>query len=104
MAAKFNEHLDLSEATNEEIELAMSAIGDYEKRTEPRWYLDVVRRAWVRYYNHTENKSRYTDRAARSLVRLFNVEDNCFVGDMSAVEAMISSKKMREKFLPMLWL
>ena len=60
----------------------------------------VVRRAWVRYYNHTENKPRYTDRAARSLVRLFNIEDNYFVNDMAAVEAMIFELENERKVSP----
>jgi hypothetical protein len=60
----------------------------------------VVRRACIRYYNHTENKPRYTDRAVRSLVRLFNVEDNYFVSDMAAVEAMIFDLDNKQKVTP----
>ena len=62
----------------------------------------VVRRAWVRYCNHSESKPRHTHRAVRSLVRLFNVEDNYFVRDMAAVEAMIfnlENKKVTPKKL-----
>ena len=36
----------------------------------------VVRRANVRYFNHSEKEPRFSDRAVRSLVRLFNIEDN----------------------------
>ena len=60
----------------------------------------VVRRAWVRYYNHTESNPRRTYRAVRSLVRLFNVEDNYFVSDMAAVEAMISDLETEKKVAP----
>ena len=49
----------------------------------------VVRRACVRYFNHAEEKPRFTDRAVRSLVKLFNVEDNYFISDMAEVEAMM---------------
>ena len=60
----------------------------------------VVRRAWVRYYNHSESKPRHTHRAVRSLVRLFNVEDNYFVRDMAAVEAMIFDLENKKKVTP----
>ena len=36
---------------------------------------DLVRRATVQYQNATESKSRFTDHAARSLIKLLNVED-----------------------------
>ena len=51
----------------------------------------VVRRAFVRYYNFGENEARVTDRAVRSLVRIFNVEDNYFIRDMSEVEILIKN-------------
>ena len=49
----------------------------------------VVRRANVRYFNHSEKEPRFSDRAVRSLVRLFNIEDNYFISDMAEVEAMM---------------
>ena len=55
----------------------------------------VVRRANVRFYNSGENHARFTDRAVRSLCRIFNVEDNYFVHDMAKVEEMI--KMLDEK-------
>ena len=55
----------------------------------------VVRRAFVRYYNHNENEARFTDRAVRSLVKIFNVEDNYFIRDMSEVETLM--KTLEEK-------
>ena len=60
----------------------------------------VVRRACVRYYNHSENQPRFTDRAVRSLVRLFNIEDNYFISDMAKVEEMMSElSKSKEEVL-----
>ena len=50
----------------------------------------VVRRVCVKYINYTEDKPRYTDRAVRSLVRLFNVEDSYFMRDMAEVEKMMT--------------
>ena len=49
----------------------------------------VIRRAWVRYHNSGEKDARLSDRAVRSLVRIFNVEDNYFIRDMAEVERMI---------------
>ena len=49
----------------------------------------VVRRANVRYFNHSKKEPRLSDRAVRSLVRLFNIEDNYFISDMAEVEAMM---------------
>ena len=54
-----------------------------------------VKRAFVRYYNHNENEARFTDRAVRSLVKIFNVEDNYFIRDMSEVETLM--KTLEEK-------
>ena len=58
------------------------------------------RPGWVRYYNHSEKNPRRTQRAVRSLVRLFNVEDNYFVNDMAAVEAMIFDLENEKKVSP----
>ena len=64
----------------------------------------VVRRAVVRYYNHSENVPRFTERAVCLLVGLFNVEDNYFVEDMARVENMVSElqskAKLEEKVTP----
>ena len=43
----------------------------------------AVRRANVRFYNSSETHARFTDRAVRSLCRIFNVEDNYFIHDMA---------------------
>ena len=49
-----------------------------------------VRRVQVRYSNYGENVVRFTDRSVRSLVRLFNVEDDYFVRDMESAEKLIN--------------
>ena len=51
----------------------------------------VIRRANIRYTNAGENGAKFTDRAVRSLVRLFNVEDSYFVDDMAEVEKYVAS-------------
>ena len=55
----------------------------------------VVRKADLRYFNHGENKARFTDSTVRSLVRLFNIEDDNFVADMAKVEVLMD--KLQEK-------
>ena len=52
-----------------------------------------VRRVKIRYHNGNERDCppRFTDRAVRSIVRLFNIEDNYFVDDMKEVENMINN-------------
>ena len=50
----------------------------------------VVRRAQIRYHNHNEKVPRFTDRAVRSLVRLFNIEDDYFIKDMAECEKLVS--------------
>ena len=51
----------------------------------------VVRRATIRYNNHGEVVPRFTDRAVRSLVKLFSIEDSYFVEDMAEVEKRIAA-------------
>ena len=60
----------------------------------------VIRRVCVKYFNHTENKPRYTDRAVRSLVRLFNIEDSYFMNDMAKVDKLIAELKSDEVPVP----
>ena len=50
----------------------------------------VVRRVSVRYFNAGDQKTHFTDRAARSLVRLFSIDDNYFIEDMAAVERLVT--------------
>ena len=51
-----------------------------------------VRRANIRYHNHGESdKPKFTDRAVRTLVRLFSLEDSYFVRDMAEVEKIVGN-------------
>ena len=50
-----------------------------------------VRRATVEYRNSNEDFSRQTDRAARSLIRLFHLDDNNWSRDMAEVDRLIKS-------------
>ena len=53
----------------------------------------VIRRVCVKYFNHKENKPRFTDRAVRSLVKLFSIEDSYFMHDMDKVEKLMTDLK-----------
>ena len=48
----------------------------------------LIRRAEVRYYNILENKIRFTDRAVRSLVKIFSVDDNNLQKDLHETETL----------------
>ena len=50
-----------------------------------------VRRVNVRYSNAGDTASHITDRAVRSIVRLFSLEDTYFIDDMNEVEKLITS-------------
>ena len=50
----------------------------------------VIRRVTVRYHNHGDTSAKYTDRAVRSLVKLFSLDDNYFIEDMAHVERLMS--------------
>ena len=53
---------------------------------------DVVRKVEIQYQNASENIPRYTTRAARSLVKLFNVEDSeTWTNDMDEVEKLMKT-------------
>ena len=58
----------------------------------------VVRRVCVKYFNHKEEKPRFTDRAVRSLVKLFSVDDSYFMQDMAKVEKLIANLKERRSY------
>ena len=45
----------------------------------------LVRRVSVQYQNASENKPRTTDRAARTLIKLFNIDDTFWNDDMAEV-------------------
>ena len=55
---------------------------------------EVVRRATVQYQNSNEEEPRFTDRAARSLVKLFNIDDENWQEDMDLVEKLIEESKV----------
>ena len=49
----------------------------------------LVRRASVKYQNSSENAPRETDRAARSLIKLFNIDDQSWMDEMAEVEKLV---------------
>ena len=53
----------------------------------------VVRRCTVRYQNSSESQPRYTDRAARSLIKLFHIDDLSWQQEMDLVEKIIEENK-----------
>ena len=62
----------------------------------------AVRRVEVRYHNagdsnpkYTSINPKFTDRAVRSLVRLFSIEDSYFIDDMNEVEKVIKELDRR---------
>ena len=65
----------------------------------------AIRRVEVRYHNggpgpeltQNEMDPKFTDRAVRALVRLFNVEDNYYVEDMAEVERIIGDLEDKAK-------
>ena len=50
---------------------------------------DIVRRATVQYQNYSEDAPRLTDRAARSLIKLFNIDDVTWQQDMDEVARLL---------------
>ena len=58
---------------------------------------EVVRRATVQYQNSNEEKQHFTDRAARSLIKLFNIDDASWQEDMDIVEKLIEDTKVEKK-------
>ena len=55
----------------------------------------LVRRVSVQYQNASENKPRTTDRAARTLIKLFNIDDTFWNDDMVEVEKLMN--KLQEE-------
>ena len=53
-------------------------------------------RVCVKYFNHKENKLRFTDRAVRSLVKLFSINDSYFMQDMAKVEKLMANLRKDE--------
>ena len=50
-----------------------------------------VRRAILQFQNSNEKEPRFNDRAARSLVKLFNIEDSTWLDDMHTVERVVAA-------------
>ena len=59
----------------------------------------LVRRAIVQYQNSTESEPRFTDRAARSLIKLFNIDDTNWQDDMNEVERLIDAIRKKDEDL-----
>ena len=57
----------------------------------------IVRRAQVQYQNATEDAPRTTDRAARSLIKLFHIDDQDWQSDMGEVERLLFDLKNEER-------
>ena len=55
---------------------------------------EIVRRATVQYQNANEDKPRYTDRAVRSFIKLFNIDDVSWQEDMDLVEKLLEETKV----------
>ncbi len=53
----------------------------------------AIRRVEVRYHNQNDKEPKFTDRAVRSLVRLFHIEDNYYI----EVDAIISDLENKAK-------
>ena len=62
----------------------------------------LVRRAEVQYQNITENVPRVTDRAVRTLIKLFNIEDTTWLDDMSEIEKFIDGLKKDDEYPKMI--
>ena len=49
----------------------------------------LVRRAWIQYQNASEEAPRETDRAARSIVKLMNIDDTNWLDEMAEIEKLV---------------
>ena len=54
---------------------------------------EFVRRATIQYQNSSEEEPRFTDRAARSLIKLFNIDDVSWQQDMDEVDRLLKAVK-----------
>ena len=55
---------------------------------------EVVRRAVISYQNASEDVARFTDRGARSLIKLFNIDDNSWQQEMDVVSKLIDEANL----------
>ena len=58
----------------------------------------LIREATVAYRNHKENFNRLTNRAVRSLVKLFSIDEDCIQDDLAELQRRID--KMSRKDVP----
>ena len=57
----------------------------------------LIRRVVVKYYNNKENFPRFTDRAARSLTRIFSIDEFCLSEDLAELQKYLDKKKSSEE-------
>ena len=57
----------------------------------------LVRRVQIKYQNSSEDFPRYTDRAVRSLIKLFNIDDQNWQDEMAEVEKLVFDLQKTEK-------
>ena len=55
---------------------------------------EVVRRAVISYQNASEDIARFTERGARSLIKLFNIDDNSWQQEMDVVSKLIDEANL----------
>ena len=56
----------------------------------------LIRRVVVKYYNDKENHPRFTDRSARSLVKIFSADEACLTEDLAELQKFLDEEKSRE--------
>ena len=52
---------------------------------------DLVRRVIIRYQNHNEEQTRYTERSVRKIVKLFNIEDEELQDDLAELQRRLDA-------------
>ena len=57
----------------------------------------LIRRVTVKYYNYTEKNPRLTDRAVRSLIRIFSTDELCLAEDLAVLQKFLDEKKSSEE-------
>ena len=71
---------------------SIGCVDDVEKSKD-----EVVRRVSIRYRNHNEDVDRFTDRAARSCIKLFHIDDTTWRDDVNEVEKLLAEVTKAEK-------
>ena len=52
----------------------------------------LIRRAVIKYFNPNENHPRFTDRAARTLVKLWSLDESCLFDDLKELHQRLHAK------------